>query len=412
MERFVGIDFGTTNSAVAVCGPSGPAELALLAGAQVMRTVLYFSPTGEVLAGTPGIQRYLANEHDGRLIQSIKSHLASKSFKRTRIHNHSWTLAELVGRFVRALREHATYDLGRRAVVGRPVRYWGADSVEDDDRAISRMREALELAGFDEVEFVPEPMAAASAYAERVDDRQHAVIADFGGGTSDFSVLSIEPGQPARVLANSGVGIGGDSFDAEIIDRAVAPILGKGESYQTEFGEPAPVPSWLYSRLRRWHLLSFLKEAKTMALLERIIRGGGSGTAGVERLQVLIEEDLGLSLHTSVEGAKVAISSGERAMLDFREPGISFVRPVLRDDFDHWIAGELERIRGTIREAMAQAELQPGSVSRVFATGGSSLVPAVKALLRGEFPSAELVGGEELTSVASGLAYRARDAFG
>jgi hypothetical chaperone protein len=412
MRRHIGIDFGTTNTAVAWVndrrGDSGGAELLSIGGSPTCRTVLYFEPDGELYAGAAAIDRYLEREGEGRLVQSIKSHLASKTFRRTRIGNRAWTLEELVAAFLRSLRGASDIDLGRRAVIGRPVRYWGATDNPDDARAVARMTEAARLAGFDEVTFVYEPVAAAREYAHRVDSRQRVLIADFGGGTSDFSILEIEPGAPPRVLANAGVAVGGDSFDARVIDFAVAPMVGKSSSYRDAFGAETPVPAWLFSRLRRWHLLSFLKEKKTMALLERIARGADDPTP-IERLIAIVSEDLGLALHQSVERLKISLGEREVDLLRFERSTVALARQISRASFDGWIAAELARCAETIDEALARAEIDAAAIECVFATGGSSLVVAISRLLRDKLKSARLVGAAELTSVASGLALCARD---
>lgn len=412
MTRWIGIDFGTTNSAVAVCAGSEPAELVTVAGRPTCRTVLYFDPDGELSAGAAAIGRYLEREGEGRLVQSIKSHLASRTFARTRIGNRAWTLEELVAAFLRSLRAASEVDLGARAVFGRPVRYWGASCEADDQRALARMAEAARLAGFDEIEMVFEPVAAAREYARRVTERQRVLIADFGGGTSDFSVLEIEPDRTPRVLASAGVGIGGDSFDARIIDRAIAPLLGKSATYRDAFNAETPVPAWLFSRLRRWHLLSFLKERATMALLETIA-GGSDDPAPIERLIAIISGDLGLALHQSVEQLKIGLGRSEQELLRFDRrlgrPPVTLGAQISRRSLDAWIAGELARLGETIDTALAGAGLEAAAIDCVFATGGSSLVVAISRLLRDRFPAARLVGGSELTSVASGLALCARD---
>src|SRR5215468_8600521 len=143
IQGFVGIDFGTTNSAVAVADDGGDVQLVPLAGAPHWRTVLYFEPGGGLTAGAPAIARYLDTEGEGRLIQSIKSHLASAAFSRTAIFGRRWLLEDMIAAYLRQVRAAARHELGRRAVVGRPVRYWGAESADDDARAVARMREAL-----------------------------------------------------------------------------------------------------------------------------------------------------------------------------------------------------------------------------------------------------------------------------
>jgi hypothetical chaperone protein len=197
---FVGIDFGTTNSAVAVADEHGAVQLVPLAGAPHWRTVLYFEQGGKLTAGSPAIARYLETEGEGRLVQSIKSHLASASFSRTTIFGRRWTLEDMIAAYLRQVRAAAPIDLGARAVVGRPVRYWGAETPEDDARAVARMRDALSKAGFTDVVFEYEPVGAAARYAARLDHEEQIVVADFGGGTTDFSVVRVPSGE---VLAAS-----------------------------------------------------------------------------------------------------------------------------------------------------------------------------------------------------------------
>lgn len=402
---FVGIDFGTTNSAVAIADGAGNVQLVPLAGAPHWRTVLYFEPGGGLTAGSPAIARYLETEGEGRLIQSIKSHLASAAFSRTTILGRRWQLEDMIAAYLRQIRAAAPIDLGRRAVVGRPVRYWGAESADDDARAVSRMREALGRAGFDEVVFEYEPVGAAARYAARLDREEQIVVADFGGGTTDFSVVRVPSGE---VLATGGIGVSGDAFDARVIDAVVAPALGRGTRYRDEMGGEAPVPAWLYGHLRRWHYLSFLKDPSTLQLLDRVERGAIE-PARIERLVRVVADDLGLVLHRAVEGAKVRLSSrdADRVALD----AIDLDLAVTRAGFEAWVAGDLAAIDRVLDDVLARAGVAAAEVDRVFATGGSSLVPAVRARLADRFGPGKLVGGEELTSVAWGLAARAREVF-
>ncbi|HEY3806130.1 MAG TPA: Hsp70 family protein [Kofleriaceae bacterium] len=405
----VGIDFGTTNSAVAIASDAGDVELVPLAGARTWRTVLYFESGGQLTAGAPAIARYLETGGDGRLVQSIKSHLTSASFTKTSILGRRWALDDMIAAYLRQIRAASPVELGTRAVVGRPVRYWGAERADDDERAVDRMRAALAKAGFTDVVFELEPVGAAARYAARLDRDELIVVADFGGGTTDFSAIRVGRGE-ASVLASGGIGISGDAFDARVIDAVVAPALGRGSRYRVdEMGGTAPVPAWLYSHLRRWHLLSFLKEESTQRLLARVAHGT-EAPAAIERLTRVVDEDLGLPLHQAVEGAKVRLSHGDadRVALGALELDL----PITRADFDAWITEDLDAIDGVLDDVLVRAGVTAGEVDRVFATGGSSLVPAVHARLAARFGGDKVVGGEELTSVAWGLAARARQLFG
>jgi hypothetical chaperone protein len=409
MEHFVGIDFGTTNSAVALATRDGAVRLVPLPGpdgpASTWRTVLYIDPSGEpVLAGAPAIAAYLEADGEGRLVQSIKSHLASSTFTRTTIAGRNWTLENLIATFLDRMRRAAGVDLGRRATVGRPVRYWGAETVDDDTRAVERMRAALAMAGFDEVTFELEPVAAAGRYAATLDHEELVMVADFGGGTTDFSLARVGK-RGAEILATGGIGISGDAFDARVIDAVVAPALGRGSTFLDEIGAETPVPVWLFHKLRRWHHLSFLKAPETLRLLARIERGARAADR-IERLVRVVREDLGLPMHQAVERAKLALTAGDRGRLDVATLELDAM--VARADFDAWIEPDLAAIDTVVERVLADAGTVAGEVDRVFATGGSSLVPAVRARLAAKFGEGRVVGGEELTSVCWGLADRAR----
>jgi len=403
---FVGIDFGTTNSAVAVADDAGGVQLVPLGGAPHWRTVLYFEPGGGLTAGAPAIARYLETGGEGRLIQSIKSHLASETFARTTIFGRRWQLEDMIAAYLRQVRAAAPFDLGTRAVIGRPVRYWGAETADDDARAVARMRDALAKAGFDEVVFEYEPVGAAARYAARLVRDEQIVVADFGGGTTDFSVVRVPSGQ---VLATGGIGVSGDAFDARVIDAIVAPALGRGSRYRDEMGGEAPVPAWIYGKLRRWHYLSFLKEEATLRLLDRVAQGALE-RGRIDRLIQVVDEDLGLPLHRAVEGAKVRLSTRDRDTVALE--AIELDLAVTRAGFEGWLAEDLAAIDGVLDGVLARAGLEPGDIDRVFATGGTSLVPAVRGRLAARFGADKLVGGDELTSVAWGLAARARQVFG
>lgn len=256
MSKAFGLDFGTTNSALAHAGTDGSVRLAQFSGNATFRSILYFeeddasrSQKLRVVAGPDAIQGYLNAKTPGRLIQSMKSYLASRVFNQTQIFGETYTLEELIGILLRYLKKPAEAqfgDLGSALVVGRPVHFSGAKDAVDDEFAVNRLRSAFPHAGFDEVHFLPEPVAAAYQYQRQLDHEELVLIADFGGDTSDFSLVRLKPGplnkseSTNQVLGTNGVGIAGDAFDSKLVRRLVAPMLGLGSEYKSQFGNILP----------------------------------------------------------------------------------------------------------------------------------------------------------------------------
>jgi hypothetical chaperone protein len=426
MGKVVGLDFGTTNSAIAIATPDGKTVLATFPEegqrTATFRSVLYFDPENLEPTGRPravcaseAIGRYLAADTRGRLIQSLKSHLASPLFKHTVIFNYSYTLEELIALFIRELKTVAEAqfgEIGTSVVVGRPAHFSGAEDSAADDFALSRLRAAIAQGGFEHVEFELEPVAAAYQYEQQLDHDELVLIADFGGGTSDFSLIQLGPTAHKRghrhddILGTDGVSIAGDTFDSSFIRQLVAPRLGLGSQYQSLFDRVLPVPLWLYAHLERWHHLSFLKTRETMELL-RQIRFRALEPQKIEALMHVIEWDLGYQLSRAVERTKCALSGQETSPFTFYDPPVNIAEQVHRTIFESWIELNLQVIANCVDRLLARCGISPSDVDSVFLTGGSSFVPAVRRLFEQRFGAARLRGGGELTTVAKGLALRA-----
>lgn len=431
MDRFVGLDFGTTNTSVATCAAQGDATLARFRAGDALtttfRSVLYLDPVlrtgaGDFVtrAGPAAIEAYLQGDSAGRLIQSMKSYLASSLFQSTNVYGRTVSLEDLITLLLRNLRREAADALGdpesviRGAVVGRPVRFVNAEREGDEDLALKRLRASLARAGFEDVRFEYEPVGAAYFHESALDHDELVLIGDFGGGTSDFCLMRVGPSlrnDPAaqRILGTEGVGLAGDAFDSELVDRAVSPRLGMGARYRSYLdGKEIPIPVWLYARLRRWHHLSFLRTRETLQLLKEL-RAQSDDPEPLEALLHLIEMNMGFHLARRVEGAKIILSREELARITLHDGPLSLDEPVSREDFEQWIAPQLEEIRGCVDRLLAQTGVRERDVDAVFLTGGSSLVPAVRRIFSARFGDAKLRAGHELTSVALGLALRARE---
>ena len=427
-EIAVGLDFGTTNSAVGWVGPDGTPVLARFplpgegAATSTFRSVLYFDRGEEgeaalrAAAGPEAIARYLASEErGGRLIQSLKSFLASRLFASTSILGISFRLEELAAHILRPLREAASEALGApvvRAVVGRPVRFVHAEGPEDEALALTRLGAALRNAGFRDVVFEYEPVGAAWHYERGLTQDELILIADFGGGTSDFSLLRVGPGvrsagdRARALLGNDGVPLAGDAFDGRLVRHLVAPLLGRGAEFRSLFGRVLPIPSWIYAHLERWHHLSFLRSPKTLQLLLDL-RREALEPERIEALLHLVEHDLGFLLFRAVERAKRELSERDATRFVFEHEELRIDRPVTRAEFEGWIADELAAVAGCVDGLLRRTRVPAAAVERVFLTGGSSLVPAVRRIFARRFGEEKLRSGGELTSVASGLALRA-----
>jgi hypothetical chaperone protein len=423
--RSFGIDFGTTNSAVAVADHDGAVTLAHFPEkgglSETFRSILYFERAEGELArdrvavgGEEAIERYLASNGSGRLVQSLKSYLADRTFSSTNLFGRTTTLVELLGFLGRALRVRAEAELGPidgRVVVGRPVHFSSGRGDDDDAFAVERLRTALAAAGFRDVVFEYEPVAAAYYYESRLDHDETVLVADFGGGTSDFSLVEVGPTKrrgARRILASEGVGLAGDALDAKIVDHVVAPALGKGTLYRSMMGKELDVPVWLYARLRKWHHLSFLKSKRTMELLEEIVHSADEPDK-IRGLLHLVDHDLGYRLARTVERTKVELSARVSARFVFESAPVHLEAEITRADFESWIAGEVSAMEGCVDRVLAHAGLGPEDVDRVFMTGGTSFVPVVRAIFESRFGAGKISAGGEMISVASGLALRGRD---
>ena len=419
-----GIDFGTTNSSMALASGDSKVQLASfsLRGEETasFRSVLYLEPKKKSggaqrkhsWSGPAAIEHYLEAEEKGRLIQSLKSYLSSRTLTGTEVFGRRYTLEELISRILSDLREEAERQFGRpirHAMVGRPVRFVGAETDDDDAYAVSRLREAFRLAGFEHVDFEMEPVAAAYAYESTLDHDELILIGDFGGGTSDFSLLQVGPGVRRRgrraqdLLGNSGLGLAGDAFDARIVRKLVSPALGSN-SHARSLNKILPaVPAWIYANLERWHSLSFLRTRNVTEILKSAhLRA--LEPEKIEALITLVEEDLGYQLHQAVQRMKFELSRSENAEFRFHDGSMDLCIPVVRSDFEVWIKEELESIECCVDSLLTASGISSSEVDRVFLTGGSSFVPAVRRIFASRFGESRIRTGGEFTSVAHGLA--------
>jgi hypothetical chaperone protein len=419
----VGIDFGTSNTAIARTDERGDVqflEFSLLGTpTHSYRSLLFFDPEAQEVgspiefhAGTGAIAAYLDALGEGRLVQSFKTHLTTESLGRTQIGHHAVSLDDMLVLFFNRVREHVEQRWGQAptaVTLGRPVRFAGADAEADNAMAQTRLEAAAKRSGFETVAFQLEPIAAAFHYERTLSAPELALVADFGGGTTDFCLMRLGGDDRGRdrqqdIIATGGVGVAGDDLDAAIIEHVVSPQLGKGTRYR-EMGREKAVPSSYYYKLSRWHHLSFLRGKRVRAELERLLRASLEPEK-IEAFIHVLENNQGFHLHKAVERLKIALSSTDTATFRFEDDPVEIEASVRRSDFERWIAPCVASITTALDDTLAQAGLSPDAVDRVFMTGGTAFVPSVRRQFEQRFGARKLSGGDELMSIASGLAVR------
>ncbi|AOX19249.1 Hsp70 family protein [Kozakia baliensis] len=412
----VGIDFGTTNSVVVLALPNGETQTLRFTFADhpssdTCRTLLCLWSEQEggrrkimEAIGPDAIDAYLDDPAESRLILSMKSYLAQSSFRETQWLGQRYTLEELIARFLKELAQKLDIDPGSiQVTVGRPVRFAGERA--DDAFGEQRLRDSFAQAGFNKLNVGLEPEAAGWRFAKQLDRPATIFVGDFGGGTSDFSILRFDPDAKRRTtpLGYSGVGIAGDQLDYRIVMNVVAPLLGRDETYRIMGGTPLPVPAEWYADLARWHRLSLMRTPQILRAIADVARTA-TNPERLRQLIRLIEDQQAQALYRAVSAAKVSLSSSDRTFLNFRHRDFHIEAPIARSDFERWIAPDLDRFDEAAQIALERAGLRADQIDRVFLTGGTSFVPALRQRFAQRFGAEKIDSGGEFVSVAEGLA--------
>jgi hypothetical chaperone protein len=416
----LGLDFGTTNSVATLIDANGQSQAISFAhdgnSVQACRSVMSFWREDEGRLSKPmmevgpwAIDQFLELDGDCRFLQSFKTFAASPLFVNTVINNKAWSFEDLLSAFLRRLGERAGNPFPKRVVVGRPVRFAGTRS--DDALARSRYDLALTKAGFEDISHVYEPVAAAFFFAQRLEKDATILVADFGGGTSDFSIIRFKRGSKVRsaeALAHRGIGIAGDNFDQRIIDNVVSPLFGKGTSYTSD-GKILPVPKAFYARFAQWNQLSIMRHTRDYQDLIKLERQANEPRK-IQAFIDFLDAEASYLLYRAVAKAKTELSHADST--DFAlNVGVNKLHQTLsRSDFEAWIAGDLADIDTCVSEALVAANLDEGGIDRVFLTGGSSFVPAVKTMFEMRFGAAKVETGDQFVSIAHGLSLIAQEA--
>ncbi|SNB55637.1 hypothetical chaperone protein [Arboricoccus pini] len=418
MTAACGLDFGTSNTTLGLATASLPQMTALDEGETTLPSALFFDfEAHRRLFGQAAIQAYVSGT-DGRFMRGLKSVLGTSLIdEETELGAGRIGFRDLIAIFIGEVKRRGEAASGRsltHVVHGRPVHFVDGDE-EGDRRAESALREIAQAVGFKEISFQLEPIAAALDYeASAVVDEELAIVADIGGGTSDFTVIRLSPvrrelpDRTSDVLASTGVRMGGTDVDRHLSLEAIMPHLG----YRSPMRRPGlKAPAQLFTDLATWSRVNLLYNRKVVNRVHELVRDSAAPHL-LARLLKVLETRRGHTLAIESEQAKIQLTTNDRASID-----LSWLEPGLQAAADRCLletvtATMSERIGNSLRTCLSQAAISPDAINAVFLTGGSTLLPTVRAAILQYLPAARVVDGDRFGSVGQGLTLEALRRYG
>ncbi|ASU40754.1 heat-shock protein [Herbaspirillum sp. meg3] len=408
MSDACGVDFGTSNSTMGWSRQGQPSLLALEDGKMTLPSVVFFNADeNEFSYGRAALSTYLSG-YEGRLMRSLKSLLGSGMIDgQTEVGGRALPFRALLTQFIGELKQRGERSAGRRfdsVVLGRPVHFVD-DNADADQLAQDTLEEIARAVGFKHIDFQYEPIAAAFDYESTIDREELVLIADIGGGTSDFSLVRLSPERAKKaerrddILANGGVHIGGTDFDKYLSLASVMPLLGLGSKLTSN----SEVPSGYYFNLATWHTINLIYTRKAWQQLQDVYREV-SEREKFARLLDLVEQRAGHWLALQVEAAKIGLSAGESVTLELDRLRPPESLQLQRADFDASIDHLVQSVEQTVGKLLSDAGVKADAIDSVFFTGGSSGVHLLRHRIAALVPNARQVEGDLFGSIGSGLA--------
>lgn len=412
-DTFLAIDFGTSNSLVGAYHNGKRVEALPLdskaADPTLMRTLLYFPHPDLCYYGAEAIEQYIDQDMEGRLFRSFKSHLPNKAYLGTVLENRILTLESMVGIFLLELKKRAEKVLGtsiENAVIGRPARY-SMDPVADGF-ALHRMQKAAQFAGFKNVQFVPEPLAAAFDYRRELTSEKIVLIGDFGGGTSDFTLIRMSPGAFRRedVLAIDGCPLAGDALDSVFMSHRLNEYFGAKSRYRLPMSENVmTMPFAVTQRLNHPAHIVHLKDKETYEFIREVKKCSltAKDQVAVDRLFALIEDQQIFPFFESIEKTKRELSAQPTSNFKFNYPTLEIYEGFTQAQFVDWAQETRQKIFEALDRCLESAGLSADKIDLVCLTGGTAKVGFIQQELEHRFGKARLQTQSHFHSVLSGL---------
>ncbi len=413
---YCGIDFGTSNSTVAMADADRAWLIGLEDGHVTLPSAVFWDSEGAPPEfGRAGIAAYVRGD-DGRLMRGLKSTLGSSLIdEKTRVGARTVSFKDVLGRFFQHLHARMAAEAGpiRQVVLGRPVHFVDDDAA-GDAKAQGVLEDIAKATGFAEVAFQFEPIAAALQYEQSVAREELVLIVDIGGGTSDFSIVRVSPDRSRAVdragdiLANDGIRVGGTDFDRLLSLSEVMPTLGFKASTG---GGKGLMPNHYFLDLATWHRINMLYTQRCLTDL-KALRHVVDRVELLDRLVKVVTERHGHSIAMAVEVAKIALSDLDAARVALSAFTGGPNPMATRARFDEAVAAPVARISAMLGSVLVQAGLRAADIGTVFMTGGSSGLPVLRACVQAALPGVAIATGDMLGSVGTGLALDARRKFG
>ena len=413
-SHIYGIDFGTSNSVLSIFNETTHEIETTLS----IPSILYFPDEYDpalplkYFVGSAAIEQYIADGMKGRFMKSIKRVLPRTNFVETRIHNKSFTAAGLITLILKELKCKADAIVGydcKKAILGRPV-FFDDENTLNDSIAQKRLLQAANQAGLTEIRFQFEPIGAAFAYEKIISQKEKVLVADLGGGTTDFTFIELDPAKSLEkdrrkdILATGGIYIGGDSFDSAFMWEKGTPYFGRGVMYESMPGKLVDVPPSFFSNICSWEKMNFFNGLK----VQNDLRQYYSYSKQNEKLKNLItltENNLGYSIFQSIEKTKVDLSQLDTSLFEFNKFDIDINNTITLEEYNRIINRDLSKIDQYLNTFLSKNNIKPEDIDSLFLTGGTSMVRAVKQLFNTKLPHVKVKSDDNFISVAKGLAY-------
>lgn len=415
MNKYLyGIDFGTSNSVLCIFDEQKREIIETIS----VPSILYFPNTFDVnkpipyFIGKDAIENYIKDGMKGRFMKSIKRVLPRSNFIETRIHNKSYNASDLISLILKELKQKADAIIGydcHKAIIGRPV-FFDEDNTQFDSLAQKRLLKAAEIAGLTEVRFQFEPIGAAFAYEKNITKKEQVLVADLGGGTTDFTFVKLDPTRTFEkdrrkdIIATGGIYIGGDSFDSALMWDKGTPNFGRGLTYESMPGKQVDVPPSFFSNICSWEKMNFFNGLKVQNDLRQYYSYTNQNKK-IKNLITLTENNLGYSIFQSIEKTKVELSKQNHSVFEYHAMDIDIEENLSLRDYNSIIDKDIIKIKKYLLHFLEKNNIALTDIDTLFITGGSSLVLAVQDLFKTELPNIPIKSEDNFISVAKGLAY-------